>query len=208
MAGTGSRPDTFATSGDIQAAIEALTAADTIRLRKAARVLIPGTEYAEPQELINEVLVRAMQGAIGQPGRRWPKSRVPFLAFVIETMKSLVSDSRESAWMSRSEALDETSAEAAGEAIAATSSPSIEHELLELAARDAAEQRKAQAAAKIEKFFEHDEEVSLMWECLKEGMIGAEVIATCGFRDQTHYETVRRRFRRGIEKLFPERRST
>ncbi len=203
MANSGAGPGVFAVAGDIQAAIEALTDAEAYRLHRCARLLIGGTEYEQPQDLLNEVFTRAMQAAIGKPGRRWPKSTVPFVAFVIETMKGLVNDSRESAWLTRSTSLEEAHVAAEGDAVPAGSSPSVEEELLNLEARDAAELRAGQAVSGIEKLFENDEEVSLMLECLKDGMIGAAIISACGFRDQTHYETVRRRMRRGIEKLFP-----
>ncbi len=206
MANSGAGPDVFAVAGDIQAAIEALSAAEAYRLHRAARLLIRATEYEQPQDLLNEVFTRAMQASTGEPGRRWPKSRVPFVAFVIETMKGLANDSRESAWVTRSTSLEEAQVAAEGDGVPAGSPPSVEEELLDLEERDAAELKAGQALSQIEGLFENDEEVSLMLECLKDGMIGAAIISTCGFRDQTHYETVRRRMRRRIEKGFPKGR--
>lgn len=206
MANSGAGTDVFAVAGDIQAAIEALSDAEAYRLHRVARLLIRATEYDQPQDLLNEVFTRAMQAAIGEPGRRWPKSRVPFVAFVIETMKGLVNDSRESAWVTRSTSLEQAYVAAEGDGVPPGSPPSVEEKLLDLEARDAAELKAGQAVSKIEELFENDEEVGLMLECLKDGMIGAAVISACGFRDQTHYETVRRRMRRRIEKVFPKGR--
>jgi len=204
VADSGSGADVFATSGDIQEAIESLTTTEAYRLRKIARVLIPGSEYQDPRELLNEVFVRAMEGAAGHVGRRWPKSRVLFSAFVIETMKSLVDGSRESVWSTRTASFADAELRATGSAVASISSPSVEDQVLEEESRDAARRAATHAAAQIENHFEHDEEVSLLLECLKDGLTGAKAIEACGFRDRTHYETVRRRLRRGIEKMFPE----
>jgi hypothetical protein len=204
VADSGSGPDVFATTGDIQSAIESLTTTEAYRLRKIARVLIPGTEYQEPGELLNEVFVRAMEAAAGRVGRRWPKNRLLFCAFVIETMKSLVDGSRESVWSTRTGSFAEAELHAKGPAVAVLSSPPVEEEVLEEEARDGARRAAARVAAQIESEFEDDEEVSLMLECLKDGITGAKAVEACGFRDLRHYETVRRRLRRGIDKLFPE----
>lgn len=205
MVGTQSVQDVFATTDEIQAAIESLSTPDALRLRKIGRTLIPGTEFGEPRELLNEVFVRAIQAAAGQRrGRRWPKNRATFLAYVIETMKSVADDARKSVWTTRTGSYEKAELEATGEGVGAISSPSVEEELAELEERQGA----AWVAAQIEAHFEGDEDVSLLFECLKDGITGSKAIEACGFRDLTHYETVRRRLRRGIEKLFPEGKPT
>jgi hypothetical protein len=54
--------DDPATDDEIRDAIKALTDDDALRLRKAAQGFLLGTEYQDPGELINEAVVRAMDG--------------------------------------------------------------------------------------------------------------------------------------------------
>jgi hypothetical protein len=196
----------YATPEDVQAAIEALSDADSVRLYKFASLRILGTEYKDPWHLINEVIKRTMEAAVGNEGRRWPKSRVGFLAFLLETMKGLESDSRETVWVTRSQSLERALTEDGTAVRTDFRSRSAEEEALDSEEQDAEDARVCQATDVIEKHFKHDEEVSLLLECLKEEMIGTEIMETCGFRDMKHYETVRHRMRRHIEKLFPEGR--
>ena len=196
----------YATPEDVQAAIEGLSDAQSVRLHKTARLSILGTEYKDPYDLINEVFKRTMEAAIGNEGRRWPKDTVPFMAFLIKTMEGLVSDSRQTVWVTRAQTLERVLADEGPDLRAEFRSQSAEEAVLESEAQDAEDARACQVAEIIEKHFEGDQEVGLLLECLKEGMIGAEIMETCGFSDQKHYETVRRRMRRHIEKLFPEGR--
>src|SRR5690348_10979188 len=88
-------PRACASTEDILQAIADLSPIDLLKLRRAAGICLPGTIYADPDELINEVIVRAMKAAMGNKGRRWPL-HVPFVAFMIETFHSLADDSRQS----------------------------------------------------------------------------------------------------------------
>ena len=87
--------DDFASSDDIRQAIESLSPEDLARIRKAAKYSLFGTEYQDPQELVNEAVARSMEGANGSKGRHWPKS-VPFVAFMFKTIQSIANGSRES----------------------------------------------------------------------------------------------------------------
>jgi RNA polymerase sigma-70 factor (ECF subfamily) len=65
-------------------ALAALTRADLVRLKRLAQLrarLLPGLEW---DELLNEALLRALDGS-----RRWPEG-VPLLAFIAGIMRSLV----------------------------------------------------------------------------------------------------------------------
>jgi len=64
--------DVLATADQIREAIEALTENDALRLRKAAIACLPGTEYQDHKEVINEAVRRAMDAAVGLRGRNWP----------------------------------------------------------------------------------------------------------------------------------------
>jgi DNA-directed RNA polymerase specialized sigma24 family protein len=68
-------------------ALAALTPSELVRLKRLAQLrarLLPGLEW---EELLNEALLRALDGS-----RRWPEG-VPLLAFIAGIMRSLV-DSR------------------------------------------------------------------------------------------------------------------
>src|SRR5215467_5060969 len=65
-------------------ALAALTPSDLLRLKRVAQLrarLIPGLEW---DELLNEALLRALDGS-----RHWPEG-VPLLAFIAGIMRSLV----------------------------------------------------------------------------------------------------------------------
>jgi RNA polymerase sigma-70 factor (ECF subfamily) len=65
-------------------ALAALTPADLLRLKRVAQLrarVLPGVEW---EELLNEALLRALDGS-----RRWPEN-VPLLAFIAGIMRSLV----------------------------------------------------------------------------------------------------------------------
>src|SRR5262252_6247623 len=68
----------------IARALAALTPSDLVRLKRLAQLrarLLPGLEW---DELLNEALLRALDGS-----RRWPEG-VPLLAFLAGIMRSLL----------------------------------------------------------------------------------------------------------------------
>ena len=76
-------PAEFSTE-PVARALAALTPSELLRLKRVAQLrarLIPGLEW---DELLNEALLRALDGS-----RRWPEG-VPLLAFIAGVMRSLV----------------------------------------------------------------------------------------------------------------------
>jgi hypothetical protein len=201
-------PDTpsgsaIASADDIRVAIEAISEEDGLRLERAARLCLPGTEFKDPKEILNEAVVRALSGT-----RRWPHQEVPFVVFMIMTMKSIADGSREAPAQSRTESASgsppDSSDDAGSERVLARANPSIEDALIEVEETD---QRRAAAAAdalRIDKYFDADEDVSWIILCYKEGRSPSKGRELAGM-DGTHYETARKRFRRGLLKLFPGR---
>jgi len=202
--------DTLATADQVREAIEALTENDALRLRKAAIACLPGTEYQDHREIFNEAVRRAMDAAVGLRGRNWPINRVPFIAFMIKTMESIANGSRESHAMSKTDRFDAlilegTAADHPMDRLG-MSTPSVEMEAIE-AEDDAEAVARAKAdAARIDAFFEEDQEIGWLIMCLKEGKSAAKARALAGY-STTEYETIRKRMRRGMAKLFPERRT-
>jgi hypothetical protein len=111
-AGTGDTPANvpYATEADVLAALRRLTdlslppddpvRADLARLRARARVLLPGTGYRDPQDLVGDtidsVILGAQSRAVGErKGRAW-RTDVAFTAHLFRTLQGVASDARRS----------------------------------------------------------------------------------------------------------------
>lgn len=200
-------PEEATTIEDVRQAYESLTNDELYRLHKLARALLAGTEYSDPQELLNETLVRTLRAANGEKGRHWPKS-VPFVAFLGQTMKGLADDSLNSSYIRRTQEMEVLATEVvtADEAIGARghAHPDVVTLAIEAGERSDNHDRASRDAARIDSLFAGDDEVGWLVMGHKDGLKAAEIRNLSGM-DQIQYETARRRFRRGLEKLFPGR---
>lgn len=196
-----------ASADDIRLAIEQLTLPDLLRLRKAARYCLPGSRYNDPDELLNEAVMRTMSAADGGKGRVWRKS-VPLMAYLIKTMEGLANDSRESWEQGHIGHLEDMGADGMSSAdIADRYGPAqadLPTQLSELEHDRDLQQRAQEDLAKIDDYFKDDIDVSWIIMGIKDGLSSAEIRSLASLT-QTQYETARRRFRRGVEKLFPGR---
>ncbi|WP_157040563.1 hypothetical protein [Polaromonas naphthalenivorans] len=203
------QPDNNATPEDVHQAIEALSNEDRYRLRKASMICLAGTEYQDPMELVHEAMVRTMSAANGGKGRHWPKD-VPFMAYMIQTLKGLADDSRQSAAQKKTDHLEVMAAEGATVEEALGRFGYCHSDVLSQAVEwEESENRQDRAktdALLIDARFADDNEVTLIIMGHKDGLTPAE-IRELGEMNQTQYETARRRLRRGLENLFPGRRA-
>ncbi|MFJ7565544.1 hypothetical protein ACIQW9_01105 [Herminiimonas sp. NPDC097707] len=196
-----------ATPDQIRSAIEQMTKEDSYRLRMAATYSLFGTEYQNPQELINEAVVRTMNAANGEKGRAW-KSNVSFMAFMVMTIRGLASDSRDSLVQTKTDYIEKM----ATEHIAAEDVLGAEghfHCSPESVALEIDEMNERQAIIKadtdiIEAYFVNDTNISWIIMGIKDGCSSSE-IKEMGEMTDTQYDTAKRRFRRGLEKLSMER---
>lgn len=202
--------DDRATDDQIREAIEQLTKEDNYRLKMAATYCLYGTEYQDPQELINEALRRTMNAAVGEKGRTW-KTNVPFIAFMIMTVKGIANDSVESLQQTRTDYIEALGTEyiSPEDAIGAAGHchPDIEELALEI---DETDERQGLAKADvdlIERHFESDPEVSYIIMGIKDNYSPKDIKDVSGMSD-TQYDTAKRRFRRGLEKLSLNRRKS
>lgn len=94
---------TMASIEELSLALNGLTAADAARVKQIAVLRAAGTGW-DWQDLFNEAVVRCLSGS-----RKWPLS-VPFVAFLVQTMRSIAYEERNEAklFISSSE-LDEGS---------------------------------------------------------------------------------------------------
>ena len=191
-----------------------LTPDELRRLFAKARLLAWGTEYADPQELINEAVKRSLiaSGGVkldGERGRPWPIDRVQLPAFLSGCLESIANASRESVFQTRTDWLEALAGES-GDVDAAIHRAGLWNTDVVDQAIEAEEllerQEKARADAQaIERHFKDDQQVLAVIEGEKADMPVVEVLDLFDL-DQKTYDTARRRLRRQVDKLMPGRR--
>jgi hypothetical protein len=195
----------FASVDDIRQAIEALTPADSARLRQAGKLCLAGSEYGDPDELLNEALARTFRAAQGEKGRQWSKD-VAFMAFLIMTMSGLADDSRKSAYMRKRKKSEPADGVGTAEKMAGQGHCHADVVTLAVEAGERVEaaERAKHDMERIDAFFTGDAEIQWLLMGHKDGLPAAEIRELSGMNLVT-YASARRRFRRGLEKLFPGR---
>jgi len=88
--------ETCATTSEVMAAIESLSAEDFHRLKRAAGFRIRGlgraAQLREYGDLLGEALASTLEGAEGgAKGRKWANQRVPFVKHLLGAMRSIAS---------------------------------------------------------------------------------------------------------------------
>lgn len=193
---------TAALLDEIRTAIKGLSKSELYRLDRAARACLFGTEFREPREVIHEAIMRAMRGT-----RCWPRPRVSFMAFLIESMRSIADASRQSPEQARTQPFDVSVMEGGllADSLWTTAVASPEEIHIELEREAERQTHAAMDIAKITRHFEDDARVRRLISCLEFGRSGHEICTELGW-SETEYATVRKRLRRGLAKLFPSRR--
>ncbi len=200
----------LAAADEVAQAIQALTDADYVRLIKAARIKLGDTVYAGAEDLVNEAVVTPYRAALGEGGRRWPKD-VSFVAFLIMTIRGIASDSRRSATQRRTLSAQMLTKEGQGErdvfdALYLTA-PSVEEQLLDDEQEQEREARNQKDLTTVDEFFRNDDEIQWIMIGVQERMSPKDIQEMSGM-SKTQYESAQRRWRRGLEKLFPGRRKS
>lgn len=201
--------DDLATPDELRQAIESLSPEELYKLHKTATYLLFGSEYQSAHDLLNETIMRAMNAAVGEKGRVWRKS-VNFMAFLIMCMRGIANDSAESFQQTRVRRIEELATEmhSGEEVLAIKGHRHASHEDVVIEQEEAQERAaKAKADAEaIENHFANDSQVSWLIMGCKDGLAPHEV-RELSEMTQTEYDTAKRRFRRGLDKLFPGRRA-
>lgn len=78
--------ENYASTQEVAGALMTLSSADKARLRYAAQLRSIGLIAVSWEDLLSEAAARALSGA-----RRWPKV-VPFVAFMMQTVRSIASE--------------------------------------------------------------------------------------------------------------------
>ena len=128
---------------------------------------------------------------------------------MMRTIQGIANDSRESAGQRVTDRIEELATEAVSvEQVLAQSEhyhPDIVTQALELEEANEREEQVKAIVGKIDDNFAEDEEVNWILMGIKDDLPASEVRELSGMT-QTQYDTARRRFRRGLDKLFPEKR--
>lgn len=174
---------------EIGRAFDALSPDDKLKLAAIEAVLLSGTGLGKG-ELVNEAVCRAMTGR-----RKCPRN-VPFMAFLVETMKSIASHARNGRRRAVAAADPPQPANTAGSDTAdAVLAPSPEEELI--AKQD------ADAVQKIYGHFEDDGEAGLVLLGWAEGLRGKALREATGL-DQAGLDYAIKRIRIRMRKLYPK----
>ena len=189
-------PDLNATDAEVRAAIDALSEADTIRIRQFAKKRGELLEWriASPtwEDLIQEAMTRALTG-----GRHWNKS-VPFVDFLLGIIRSISSHSaRQSSKRPEVREADLITEDQEG----------VERNPLILAENpepDPHEELTAQEMLdRIDALFDEDPEALLVIAGMRERLTGTEIRALIEV-DQRRYETIVKRVRRTLRRELKE----
>ncbi len=180
-----------ATKDESAVALRQLSDADLLRLERIARIRVIGLHAVDWQDLLNEAVVRLLDGS-----RRWPRD-VPLVVFLRETMRSIASEywrrMKKPVVVSESEAnTDRTTGEGVvGNAADWTTQP----------------ERIASAAEVldgIERGFSEDFDALKVIDGMASGKSPREIQEeTC--MNATKYASTQRRIRRRLARMFPDR---
>jgi hypothetical protein len=165
-----------------------------------AALCLGGTTFSRPDELIQHAVTTAFMAASGGEGRRWKKG-IPFMAYLVMTIRGAASDSRRSVLRRREVSNGEGPDLTDSLQFAAPPPEQIlaEEEELRCAEWDSA------AVRNVWNRFKEDEHVC--W--IIRGIINevpAKRIQELSGMTATQYNTALRRWNRGLAALFPGRR--
>jgi DNA-directed RNA polymerase specialized sigma24 family protein len=189
----------FATPEEVRVAIRSLTDADYVRLRQHARIALAGTTFSSADELLVHVLGTAYVAAhqCGGEGRRWTTA-VGFMAYLIMTMRGVASDSRRSTRRRRE--------------VRNGQGPDIEDSLQyaapppeQLLVEEESRRDFAHVEETVQAHFAADQQVGWVIRGIKTGTPARKIQLQAGMTKQD-YDSAQRRWRRGLDFLFPGRR--
>lgn len=194
-----------ATAQEICDAIQTLSKDDSQLVMKAAGIYSRYTGFSSADDLISEATSRALNGT-----RTWKNDEVSFVKFIIGAIRSVASADRRSIAATRTDSLDATDED--GSPVMDTpriglscSCPSMEQKIIE---DDEILERQRQAQLDIEvikECFANDPEAQWLIACLDAGESPSKGRENEQLTD-TQYNSLRRRVRRKLEKLFPGRK--
>lgn len=185
--------ENYASAQQVARALVGLSPADKARLRHAAQLRCLGLAGTSWEDLVSEAAARALSGS-----RRWP-AEVPFIAFMIQTVRSIASEE----W-NRMSSLGET----LESDIQAANDNRQDSVMAELATDTSTPERIAQsrsALQEIEGLFSDDPEALNVLRGLALGHSPEETQAEFHM-SAVSYSSTQRRIRRTLAKHFTAKR--
>ena len=180
--------DDFLSADELSGAFEALSPDDKLKLAAIEAIRRRGTGFAAG-ELIHEAVCRMLTGE-----RNCPRS-VPFMAFMVQTMRSLASHDREK--RQRTTPIDDATqpAVSVSDQVGAPSAPSPEDHLMN--------KQESEAVQAIHGFFDDDEEAQLVLLGWMDELRGAELRKATGL-NQSQIDYAKRRIRTRMTRAYPQ----
>lgn len=166
------------------AAWSTLNARDFLILRKMATALIPGTCYSEPQDLLHEAYVRALDGR-----RNWPL-HIHFSVFLGNAMRSIAKGERTAQKRRGARSVDFEDFMSNMQHLAAT--PSVLDEALEVEKLRLGRK----AADELRDKLEGDDPARQVLSGIVAGLSPKETRETCGMDEKTFDAAMHRILRR------------
>jgi DNA-directed RNA polymerase specialized sigma24 family protein len=179
----------FLGAEDLTAAFEALSPDDKLKLAAIETIKRGGTRFGRG-ELVHEAVCRALTG-----DRNCPRD-VPFMAFLVETMRSISHHDREQRRRTKS-LVGEASTD--GDAVSPAISPSPEDDLME--------KQSAAAVQAMHQIFDDDPDAQIVLLGMQDELRGAALRDATGL-EQGQVDYAIRRIRKKMRKIYPEGRPT
>ena len=181
-------------------AIEKLTIPEWTRLHKAEKSFLFGTGFSDVNDLLNETFSRILNGS-----RNW-RSDVPFVIFVINAMKSVANGDRNLIYKDEeilAADLPNNSPGSGRDPLERFGNKSLSPETVIATEIDRALAEKDLKI--IEEHFKGNDAVGWVLMGIEDEISASEIIEMSGMT-KTQYESARKSFIRGLDKLFPGRR--
>lgn len=179
-------PSEHASIDEVVTALDALTPEDLLRLRQLAKLRSTALVVMGWEDLLNEAIRRVLEGA-----RLWPKA-VPFIAFMVQTMRSIASEER------REQQTHATVAEA--DLVGADGTPLSLDQLSSNEVDPPRETAARQLLGRIESLFTGDQAALAVLRGFALGLTPEE-IQEAGSLSTTQYATTQRRIRRALARM-------
>ncbi len=166
-------------SGELGDALQSFSDADWLRLRKAANFLSSRLSLSA-DDLINEAVIKALSG-----DRKCPRDVEP-IVFLLNAMRSITHN--ESVKAANLNVSDGEDIDSIGNGSESSANNALDAKCL---------------LQKIEALFADDDECTLLLMALADDLTKQEIMGVMEV-STTAYETIRKRFRRTIDKHFPK----
>lgn len=195
----------YATPDEVSMALGALTNADYYRLFSIAKVVMRGSGYQQSADLVSDAFSTSLLAAHGQGGRRW-KTEVPFMAYLVMTIRGIASDAQRDAYNRVFKGGYFSPEDPDPEIVTSDPwSPSAQSPDEQESERQKKEEEDLAILEQVRQYFEDDAQVKWVIKGIEEGMPKRVVCKLSGMSEKD-YEAALKRWNRHLNKVVPQRR--